>query len=523
MLHRRTNAESIGSQLPTTEEFQCPNRSENLLTEPIAQTPGPSYTQGQERSSVPATTTTPVELLSTYDDTGTAIEDDDALINLFYANFHAAHPILVPRGSYSSQGYPDYLKLVVHFIGGHFSSMASGDQLRSLAGKALEEAFGQTSRTYHLVQGLLLFSVALHARNEIKESVLTLSQAVSVALELGLHKKAFSESILGLGEIEGESLRRTWWELYVTDGFMAALQRGTGSRCHGVDIDVPLPCDDLIYMEGGTQTNVFTLADFDSRIYMDEELQFSSSCYRIEAVRILSRSLAISWTHEVHEDQVQAIDNALAAWPHHLGYGAAEAASTSGAVDEMLFQAHMIIQFTIINLHFPRSDLVAAIPAASDIIRQTHVLPLSSRTMHGIKAIEASKHMSNLAALRVPVHKHTPFFICGIVFGVIVQLSACWVRPARFQEQCRDSVSLIAGVLKTLSPTWALAQVTLRKIKPMALEALTTRARQTKDKTGSPRDSGVDVSPPVTEPQINDLPWLDFFHWAQDETVSQIV
>ncbi|CAH0003158.1 unnamed protein product, partial [Clonostachys byssicola] len=190
--------------VPVTESLR--ESVDTRLIEPIAQTHGPSYTQGQERSSVPATTTTPVELLSAYDDTAAAIEDDDALINLFYANFHAAHPTLVPRGSYSSQGYPDYLKLVVHFIGGHFSSMASGDQLRSLAGKALEEAFGRTSRTYHLVQGLLLFSVALHARNEIKESVLTLSQAVSVALELGLHRKAFSGSILGLGEIEEESL-----------------------------------------------------------------------------------------------------------------------------------------------------------------------------------------------------------------------------------------------------------------------------------------------------------------------------
>lgn len=162
------------------------------LIEAVPQTPGPSNTQGQERSSVPAITTTTVDLFSAYDEAATVIEDGDALINLFYVNFHAAHPNLVPRGSYSSQGYPDYLKLVVHFIGGYFTSMASGDQLRSLAGKALEEAFGQTPRhTYHLVQGLLLFSVALHARNEIKESVLTLSQAVSVALQLGLYKKGF--------------------------------------------------------------------------------------------------------------------------------------------------------------------------------------------------------------------------------------------------------------------------------------------------------------------------------------------
>ncbi|KAF7547016.1 hypothetical protein G7Z17_g8028 [Cylindrodendrum hubeiense] len=458
--------------------------------------------QSEQANIIPTVEASPLEL---------SIEDDDALINLFYANFHTAHPLLVPRSLYTTVPYPSYLKLVVHFIGGHFSSMASSDELRSATGKALAEVGKESHRTFHLVQAFLLFSIALHARNEIKESVSILAQAVSLALDIGMNKESFSRAHGRQSAIEEESLRRTWWELYVTDGFMAALQRKTGFRCHGAGSDVGLPCDESLYVEGAFLMDPPSLAQFDARIYMDEELHFSSFCYRIEAIRILARSLGIAGTHEVHEDQVQAIDNALAAWPHHLGQGSTEATNSLGDVDEMLFQAQMLIQYTIISLHFPRSDLVDTIPAASDIIRQRHVLPVSSRTMHGVKAIEASKQLGNLAALRVPVQKHTPFFICGVVFSVIVQLSACSLRPASLQEQCQDRISLIIGVLKTLSPTWALAQVTLRKIKRMALDALSVKVTRQNE---SPRDSGIDGSTPGAELQLEDLPWLDLLSWG---------
>ncbi|OKL59950.1 hypothetical protein UA08_04935 [Talaromyces atroroseus] len=438
------------------------------------------------------------------------VEDDEALINLFYANFHAAHPILVPRTLYTTQAYPAYLKLVVHFLGSHFSTATSSDTLRSVTASALAEAGGR-NHSFHLVQALLLFSIALHARNEIPECVSMLAQAVSLALELGMHRKSFSEDYGRQSAIQEESLRRTWWELYVTDGFMAALQRKSSFDCHTSSPDVPLPCEESLYVEGSFFREPPSLAEFDARMYAPEETHYSSFCYRIEAVRVLARVLSIAWTHDVHEDQVRAIDNALAAWPHHLDVAKTDAATTYGGVDEMLFQAHMLIHYSTIYLHFPRSDLVATLPGASNIIRQQHLLPVSTRNMHGIKALEASKQLANLAAIPTPMQKHSPFFICGIVFCVLVQLSACSLPELyNSQDRYRDSISLITGVLRTLSPTWALAQVTLRKIKNIALETLFLQDKPVT--TTSPHDSGVDLSASITDLQISDLLWIDALH-----------
>jgi hypothetical protein len=169
-------------------------------------------------------------------------------------------------------------------------------------------------------------------------------------------------------------------------------------------------------------------------------------------VRLLARVLAIAWTtHDLNEDHVKIIDSALAAWPHHLD--AAKSDMCNGE-DEMLFQGPMFIQFCIMYLHFPRSDLVATIPGASKVIRQQQLLSVYSRDMHGVKALVASKQIINLATLQIPVQKHTPFFICGIGFAVLVQLSACCLTGSYgTHDRFDDRISLAIGVLKTLSPS----------------------------------------------------------------------
>ena len=72
-------------------------------------------------------------------------------------------------------------------------------------------------------------------------------------------------------------------------------------------------------------------------------------------VRALSVSSGAHAAHDVQEEQVQAIDDALAAWRH------SEAAACPSN-DEMLFQAHMFIHYTAIYLHFWRSDLASTVP-----------------------------------------------------------------------------------------------------------------------------------------------------------------
>lgn len=440
-------------------------------------------------------------------------QDGDALVNLFYANFHAAHPFLVPRAMFADQNYPPYLRKVVQLIGSQYSGAMSNYALRDVTGAALDEAGRQQEQQgLHLVQARLLFSIALHARNEIKESVSMLAMAVSLALEIGLDKKEYYAKYETQSRIQEESVRRTWWELYVTDGFTAALQRKTSFLCHTAMSDMPLPCDENAYVEGRMVLGEPpTMAQFEARIFSEEDLAFSSFCYRIESVRILAKVLAISGTHEIEEEQVQAIETTLAAWPHHLPPGKTSALGITGEMDEMLFQAHMLIQYTIIYLHFPRSHLVATVPATSDIIRQRHLVPFSTRNMHGVKAIEASKQLGSLAALHAPVTKHTPFFIFAIVFGAIVQLSALSQAVAGPREHCRDRISLIIGVLKTLGPIWQFSQVVMCKLRRIAAEVLSVNPTASlQDGSGEARNNVEEPPWPVSLSTVIDMDWMDF-------------
>jgi len=430
--------------------------------------------------------------------------DAKQLVNLFYTYFHPAHPILLPKPFYSSRGYPNYLQQVVHFIGSHYSSSISGDQLRSAAA---EEVADDTQKTTSMVQGRLLFAIALHGRNEIKEAQAMLAQAVSLALEIGMNQREFAATRGGRQTVEEESLRRTWWELYVVNSIMAAFWRKSEFNIHSFASDVLLPCEEAAYMDAACMPDPPTMTQFDSRLFADDEFQFSSFCYRIEAARILTRVLALTGTHDVHHDQVQAVDNALAGWTHHLPPAKADIIDKLGEVDEILFQAHMIIQYASLFLHFPRSNLLSTPAATADIAggqRDLHVSPSSTQHTHAIKATEASKQLSNLAALRLPVQNHTPFFICGLVLGAVVQLSACSVHSGNCVEQHRDRVALIIGVLKSLSRTWAFSQLVLQQIKKVAVEVFNIR----EIKTNGPlqvatHDSGIDM---IVEEDRN---WLD--------------
>ncbi|KAH7153609.1 fungal-specific transcription factor domain-containing protein [Dactylonectria macrodidyma] len=442
------------------------------------------------------------------------VEDDELLINLFYANFHFAHPFLVPRGLYFSQNYPPFLRVVVHLIGCHFSGTACSETLEGISSRAVERARINGNHDFVLVQAMLLLSIALHARNDSDKSVSMLSKAVSLAIQIGLHRKDYA-LIHGKGSpVLEESLRRTWWELYVTDGFMAALQQRTSFRCYAIETDVPLPCDESMYVEGGFMTEPATLSQFDARIYSEEESRFSSFAYRIEAVRILARALAIARIHDIHRDQIQAIDNALAAWPHYLDLGKAEPTDVSGEVDDMLLQAHMFIQYTTMILHFPRSDLIDAIPTIASKMPTSSLLPVYSRPMHGVKAVEAAKRLGNLAALQDSAQKHSPFFLNGLLLSSVVQLSACSLRPSGFQQHYRDRLSLSTGVLKTLSPVWALARSTWGTINTMTLEALSKNNQLISGQAKSLGDSAIEVGTSAAEFSITDLSWMEIPTWA---------
>ncbi|KAJ4244737.1 hypothetical protein NW762_014312 [Fusarium torreyae] len=438
-----------------------------------------------------------------------AVEDDTLLINLFYANFFHGHPFLVPRTLYDSQNYPGYLKLVVHLIGCHYSGTMCSETMQGMADDTLKKALEKEECGFFLVQAFLLFAIILHARCIHDKSRTSLSQAVSLALELGMNRKSFSVEKSQGSQVIEESLRRTWWELYIVDAFFAALDRKSSFRCKTVMSDMPLPCEEYLYTGDELLFEPSTLDQFESRVYAKEDMPFSSFAYLIEAAQLLAKVLTIAFEHQLHRDQIQNIDNLLAAWSHHLDIGKAEFVDSTGGVDQMLLQAHLLINYTTMYLHFPRSDLVGLTTVPSGMQTTSDLLPTYSRSMHGIKAVEAAKRFGDIAGLETSALKLSPFTLDGLLFSAMVMLSSCSLRPSRFHDHYQSRLYLSLGLLKTLNPVWALARDVAESVRKTACQVLPQASKASSDASMSLIDSGIDVNP-LDDVGMSSLSWMDF-------------
>jgi hypothetical protein len=437
---------------------------------------------------------------------------DATLVDLYYSYFHHAHPFLVPRRLYHAQQYPRYLQLAVQFIGSHYASGSEGrgsnlhrrtEYLRDRVGHSILDVATHATdmpshhRTVAMVQALTMLAIALHARHELAASDRAVARALQLAVDLGMHRREFAGA---RRSIRDESLRRTWWELYIVDGYLAALHHKSTFRVDaivknsggtgGANATVLLPCEEAAFETGetGHLPVAPSLDDFDARLFSDDDddetmasfSRFSSFAYRIDAVRLLGRVLAVTRMAHIVEgtsDTYAAVDSALAGWLHHLHPTKQHVVGRDGTVrDDVLFQAHMLVHYATLVLHCPRSDLVVTLPAASRITCGQAdgggLSPTASSHLHAAKATRASTHLTGLAALCSPVvQEHTPFFVCGLLLGATVQLAACASRPV-LRWQFRDSVLLAIGVLKTLGRTWALAHNALRLLRDVAGEVL---------------------------------------------------
>jgi hypothetical protein len=416
--------------------------------------------------------------------------DDEQLVNLYYLNFHPSHPVLLPRDMYWQQGYPRYLKAIVQFIGGHFSHAASLNDLR----ESVTREFDQSNEdTVEIVQAGLLYAINLFAENSSEQGQRLLDTTIERALRLGMHQRDFATTHAGDLTVLEESMRRSWYELYVIDGCIAALQRKSTFKTNTVNADVLLPCDDFIY-EAGMCFMPATMADFHGNVFAEEEKVFSSFCYRIEAVRLLGRVLTITGKHGVDRDLVQAVDNALAAFLYHLPRSKSEAeiSNTFGDLDELMLQAHTIVQWSTILLHYPRGDLISPDLLTHDVLGAncTKLLcPCNRQHIHSVKAIEASKTISMLAALRSTTQKHTPLFVYPLALAAVVQLSIGAMHDKSTRQcldQHSDRVKLLLGVLKSMSRQWSAAGIVLRTLKRVASAVFRTSCSASPSSTVTP-------------------------------------
>ncbi|KAM3456040.1 hypothetical protein MY3296_001909 [Beauveria thailandica] len=431
------------------------------------------------------------------------------LVHLYYTFFHQAHPILVPAASYNRQDQPDYLHQVVRFIGSHYSKVLSGDDF-------LEQTTALLSRDERvpaMVQALLLFSIIMSARNCRREAVAALSRAVSLALDLGMSRADFAVRYSDGSDVQTESLRRTWWELYIWEIYLALPESKFTLRCSDVDGGAYLPCEEAAYAPLSSSSSSSsssppsasqrappprTFSAFRARLFSNPEgdsddngssstqqppsqppSHFSSYSYRIEAFHILARVMVLNTLHETHPDHLQSVVNMIVSWGHLLPPCKVDVVDMYGNIDEMLFQAQFIIHYASALLHVPRSNLRPKFPGfPSTICPETPVRlsPSLTRHIHDVKATEASKELSNLLSVHSRPEGYSPSMIPGAVLSGLVQLAAAEAHASECFEHHQNRAILVLATLSILKMQWATAREAYSHVKAAAAAHMTVAA-----------------------------------------------
>ena len=286
------------------------------------------------------------------------------LLDLYYANFHDAHPILLPQGHLmarlrSNAASLQHISPVMEFIGSLYLPDVPSEPLRERA--SIKLAADTLSMNGFSVQALVLFAVATHCHNNFEEAQVLLDRAIAMALEIKMHSKSFAQENGEGNAVMEESWRRTWWLLFIIDGTFAGIRHETSFKLLNMNTDVDLPCEEREYAEGVSRTFVQALTrqanlnlqtvpipksleEYDTREFEDEEIIFSSFTYLIDAARIIGATLPTSSEVGAPFDSVAVhADARLVNWSAHLPECKKEMVNKSRSMDEMIFQAHMLI------------------------------------------------------------------------------------------------------------------------------------------------------------------------------------
>lgn len=397
------------------------------------------------------------------------------LVSLYNSRFHPSHPMLVPRAHFTTQQYPDYLVLAVCLVGHHFASHPPSPSLVRTAASLAESSRG-AHNVHRKVQALLLCAlVTSSASKQSSPADEYITKAAQMACAANLHCLDTNFAHESTRSIRQESLRRTWWELYIVDAILALLRHRPPSFLSISSSCQPfMPSSESQYETGELSTDKLTYADFENRILMQTPPGFPSYCYRIHAAVIIRRVCPLPTGSDLDPDDLEAADQAKAAWNLDSPKPSFVSRDSSGEVDYMLLQAHLLVQVAAIFLYAPHTNLPVSARHAMDVTcLRGGGQGTEAPGLHAAKSVAASEEICNLAAatwLRGGVH--TPLLLCGFVLGCAVQIAASsggsGADNLRRMENRRRRVVLMLSALKFLGETWPLAQVVLSRFQLVA-------------------------------------------------------
>lgn len=176
------------------------------------------------------------------------------LLDLYYEFFHSAHPCTLPRRFLVHRLVDSELHLlvkVIYYIGSLFAPPARATGRQDAIKSALNDfQYGVRAPNGFDVQAVLLYSIAVYWQNDPNAGAALLEQSVHMAITLGMHLKEFAVSHSQGDAVVEESLRRTWWQIFITDVHIAGSAHTFSFRTCGVDMTVDLPCEENEYEAG---------------------------------------------------------------------------------------------------------------------------------------------------------------------------------------------------------------------------------------------------------------------------------
>ncbi|KXJ87592.1 hypothetical protein Micbo1qcDRAFT_236418 [Microdochium bolleyi] len=359
---------------------------------------------------------------------------------------------------------------------------------------------------FHLLHAIALFWTSHETR--ARESIGT---AIDMAVRLGMHTREFAMDPAHNEEgdlVLAESWRRTWWQLVIVEGAMAATMRTFSVRVARVaDITADLPCEEAQY-ENGKIPPPKTLEDFSNREFIpddDGEGMFSSFAYLINVTRNIIALASMDQSSMPHIlppwqmlNELNAIVNA---WLLLLPEEKKTMVTAEGEIDELMFQAHMSVHSTIIGLHRPFSDLIfnpLELISSCSSLPPEHRPPLEAQAIHTARVMASIEAQMRLLSLPLALPStqsrfssqetaplvstpalcaHSPFVTCMISTGTVPLLSACvslYKTPEQSHKlsQARNHIRLSIGCMKSFADVWPRGQRNLREVQSIARHVL---------------------------------------------------
>jgi hypothetical protein len=101
------------------------------------------------------------------------------------------------------------------------------------------------------VQALLLFTIGLHMSDLEQESAEIMRDVAQLACDLGMNRNEYAIHYGNGHPVLEECWRRTWWEVFVCDGFFTGVNpQHYALVLQGIKQDVFLPCEEVQFLTG---------------------------------------------------------------------------------------------------------------------------------------------------------------------------------------------------------------------------------------------------------------------------------